>query len=267
MPLAARPNSTALSTSVWGAWSVTTASAVPSSSASRQAAASSARAQRRIDPERRGVRRADERPVRPRVVARLPRPAAGAGEPFVGEREVVRRDVAGDRESARPSPAGRARALPRSTGGSGGAARPARPGRRRPAPPGRGRRRPPRRRRPAAQPEHGRHVALVRLGAGGQRQVLGMIDDRQAQRTRIGERRSEDRARSEPARRRRRSRPHRRRPARRSPTAAPLPDRPSRPRGQAARPASPRPRLQRGSGRAPPARRAPASCSASRRPS
>ena len=41
IPFAARPNSTSLSTSVCGAWSVAIASAVPSTSAARQAAASS----------------------------------------------------------------------------------------------------------------------------------------------------------------------------------------------------------------------------------
>ena len=41
IPFAASPNSTALSTSVCGAWSVATASAVPSMRAARQAAASS----------------------------------------------------------------------------------------------------------------------------------------------------------------------------------------------------------------------------------
>ena len=42
IPFAARPNSTSLSTSVCGAWSVAIASAVPSSSAARHAAASAA---------------------------------------------------------------------------------------------------------------------------------------------------------------------------------------------------------------------------------
>ena len=102
IPLAARPNSTALSTSVCGAWSVAIASAVPSSERRetgrgvlRVRAAAGSRAGRRR------VRRRDERLVRPRVAARLPRPAPRAGDPLVGQREVMRRDVAGDRQAGR----------------------------------------------------------------------------------------------------------------------------------------------------------------------
>ena len=67
-------------------------------------------AQRRVDPEGRVVRAGDEGAVGPRVARRasvvdgLPGPASGAGEPLVGEREVMRRDVAGDREPGRLRP-------------------------------------------------------------------------------------------------------------------------------------------------------------------
>ena len=44
------------------------------------------------------------------------------------------------------------------------------------------------RRRPAAQPEDRRDVALVRLGARRQRRLLGVLDDRQPERSRIRER-------------------------------------------------------------------------------
>ena len=69
IPFAASPNSTALSTSVCGAWSVAIASAVPSASAARQASASAGVAERRIDPERRRVGRRDDRVVAPRVAS------------------------------------------------------------------------------------------------------------------------------------------------------------------------------------------------------
>ena len=57
--------------------------------------------------------------------------------------------------------------------------------------------------RPAAQPEDRRDEAVVRLGAVGQGRVLGMVDDRQPERARVGERVPQDRRRSGPARRRR----------------------------------------------------------------
>ena len=52
IPFAARPNSTALSTSLCGAWSVAIASAVPSAAAARHATASVGAAQRRVDAQR-----------------------------------------------------------------------------------------------------------------------------------------------------------------------------------------------------------------------
>ena len=49
--------------------------------------------------------------------------------------------------------------------------------------------------RPAAQPQHGRHEAVVRLGALGQRRLLGVLDDRQPERARVGQRGPQDRRR------------------------------------------------------------------------
>ena len=92
IPLLAQPNSTCLSTSVWGAWSVAMASAVPSARAARQAAASDRRsaaagsraatcrtAPRRATPSVHGSRGG------PVGVERLPGPAPRAGDPLVGE--------------------------------------------------------------------------------------------------------------------------------------------------------------------------------------
>ena len=144
------------------------------------------------------VRRRDERrrpvPSAQRSPLRLPRPAPRPGEPLVGEREVVRRHVAGHRQAARPSPGGRGRAAPaverwvrcsrarghvaddlgedREVAGDGGLL-------------GRG--------RPAPQPEDRRDVAVVRLGAVGQRRILGMVDDRQPERAGVGERVAQER--------------------------------------------------------------------------
>ena len=47
--------------------------------------------------------------------------------------------------------------------------------------------------RPATQPEHGRDEAVVRLGPLGQRELLGVVDDRQPERAGIRERRAQDR--------------------------------------------------------------------------
>ena len=79
MPLAAWSNSTSLSVSAWGAWSVAIASRVPSASASRQASTSPLR------PERR-------RHLRVRVVG---------AERLVREEQMVRRHLAGDGNAAR----------------------------------------------------------------------------------------------------------------------------------------------------------------------
>ena len=80
------------------------------------------------------------------------------------------------------------------------------------------------RRRPAAQAEHGRDDALVRLGALGQRRILRVVDDRQPERARVGERVAEQRRRADRRAVVARSRRRRRRPARRARRA-------SRPRG------------------------------------
>ena len=200
IPFAASPNSTALSTSVCGAWSVAIASAVPSRSAARQASGVRRRAQRRVHPQRRREgrgRRAPRRATgrRPRRPPR--RPAPRAGDPLVGEREVMRRHVAGDRQARRPSPAGRGRATAavetwvrcsRAPGtsrhdvgrGSRGRARP-----------------PPPRPRPASRAARGRSrrspsfASAPSVCVG----VLGMVDDRQPERARVGQRVAQDRGR------------------------------------------------------------------------
>ena len=269
IPFAASPNSTALSTSVWGAWSVAIASAVPSARAARQASASAGVAERRVDPERRGVGRGDERVVPPRiaVLAGLPGEAARARDPLVGQGEVVRRHVAGDRQAGGLGPAhelqrggrgdvgemqSRARhvAARRRRGSRGRARRrpPPRPPASRAAP-GRSRRtrRSPRRHRSASDPR------------GGPRSAA-----RARPRTRA---RCAGSTPTGPANRRPRSRRRRRRPARRAPPASRPPAPSSPPRAPAARPATPRPRPPPGSATARLARRGPASCSASRRPS
>ena len=137
------------------------------------------RTERRVHPERRRVRAGHERAVGPRVAARRPRPSAGAGDPFVGQGEVVRRDVAGHRQAGRLRAADEVEGRRPSTGGSGAAGRPARRGARRRGPRGRARRpsprprpasradrarsrrtrRSPRRRRSATGPRHGRRSA------------------------------------------------------------------------------------------------------------
>ncbi len=193
IPFAASPNSTALSTSVCGAWSVATASAVPSTSAARQAAASSGPRNGGLTRKDDAYGSGDDRLVRPRVAARVPRPAPGAGDPLVGQREVVRRHVAGDRQAGRlgstdelQGPCGRdvgqvqtgARHVPKDVGQDGQVARDGHLL-------GRG--------RPAAQTEDGRDETVVRLGAVGQGRLLGMVDDRQSERARVGERRPQDR--------------------------------------------------------------------------
>ena len=46
---------------------------------------------------------------------------------------------------------------------------------------------------PAAQPEHGRDQAIVRLGSVGQRPILGVVHDRQAEHPGIRQRVAEER--------------------------------------------------------------------------
>ena len=82
------------------------------------------------------------------------------------------------------------------------------------------------------QPEHGRDEPVVRLGALGERGVLGVIDDRQPERTRVGERVSQERGATGRAIRRPRSPRPRHRPARRAARASRRPARPSRRRGR-----------------------------------
>ena len=141
---------------------------------------------------------------------------------------MVRRHVAGHRQAARPSPAGRGRARRPSRRASGGAARRARRAttsariaRSRATAAASAAR------RPAAQPEDRRDEPVVRLGAVGQRRVLGVVDDRQPERARVGQRVPQDRR--GPDRRPvvARTRPRRRPPARRARRASPLPGRPS----------------------------------------
>ena len=48
------------------------------------------------------------------------------------------------------------------------------------------------RRRPAAEAQHGRHEPVVRLGVDGQRRLLGVVDDRQPEGARVGERSPQD---------------------------------------------------------------------------
>ena len=81
--------------------------------------ASTGAAQRRVHAQSRSsTGAASSAPSRPRVarravlVERIPRPAPRAGDPLVGQREVVRRHVAGDRQAARLRVADRARATP-----------------------------------------------------------------------------------------------------------------------------------------------------------
>ena len=193
IPLAARPNSTALSTSVCGAWSVAIASTVPSRSAARQAAASSGGPERRVHPQGTRVRRRDERLVRPRVAAGLPRPATRPGDPLVGQREVMGRDVAGDRQAGRLGAADEIQRRARRQ------VREVEPSARHIAEhvledrevTGDGRRFG--RDRPAAQTEDRRDETVVRLGALGQARFLGVVDDRQPERARVGQRRPQDR--------------------------------------------------------------------------
>ena len=56
----------------------------------------------RIDPQRRRVGLGHARVVSPWIAiwARLPGEPSGAGQPLVGEREVMRCDVAGDRQAS-----------------------------------------------------------------------------------------------------------------------------------------------------------------------
>ena len=142
--------------------------------------------QRRVDPAGRRIRRGRRAPRRPtgraRAVAvdRLPRPAPRPGDPLVGQAEVVRRHVAGHRQPGGLRPADRVeRAGGREVGQVEPGARARRAGRR-PGPrsPARPRQPPPATGQPCS-PSTRRDVALVRLGAGGQGRVLGVLDERQ----------------------------------------------------------------------------------------
>ena len=199
IPLLAQPNSTCLSTSVCGAWSVAMASAVPSTSAARQAAASSAersggltrragvewrRRQRAVGPGSRAVpsleashdQRRDpaiHSSVRPRwcgVTSQVTgRPAAFAARTGVerGRRGDVRQVQPRTRHLADDAVEDRDRTRDR--------------GRLRGD-------------RPALEAEDRRDVPVGRLGALGERHVLRVVDDRQAERARVRERAAQDRA-------------------------------------------------------------------------
>ena len=153
MPNAACSNSTSFSTGECGAWSVATASMVPSASASRSAATSARRAQRRVALGRRVV--------------------AGAG--LVGQRQVVRRHLAGD---GQPAPLGLAHQAHR-IGAADVRDVVARAGQRAQLDVARDHRRL-RRRRLGADPGPRRDDALVHRAARRQRQVLAVLDDRSA---------------------------------------------------------------------------------------
>ena len=180
IPFAARPNSTALSTSVCGRVVRGDRVGRAVEQGGKAGRGVLGRAQRRVDAQRR-MRTA------PAVIASsahgsplgLPGPAPGARDPLVGQRQVMGRDVAGDRQAGR---LGAPDELQRAAGREVGevqAGRPARPaGRRRgsrgpvrppsprprpasraaPAPSPRTRRSP-RRRRSATAPRHGRRSA------------------------------------------------------------------------------------------------------------
>ena len=268
IPLAAWPNSTALSTSVCGAWSVAIASAVPSRSAARQAAASSGDRSgglTRSDDAYGAATSASSAHGSPLAV---PRPATRARDPLVGQRQVMRRDVAGHRQAGGLRAPDEVQRRGRSTRGSGAAGRPAR------------------RAATSARTARSRATAAASAAAGQPRSprtvatnpsfasapsvrldVLGVVDDRQPERARVGQRRPQDRRRPD------------RRPVvgepddagigqlaeRRQPLPCP-PDRHRAVRQQLDRRPG-RDRRRPAPGPARPARRAPASCWASRRPS
>ena len=222
IPFAASPNSTSLSTSVCGAWSVAMASAVPSSERREAGGRVVGRPERRVDAQRRRVRRRDERAVAPtgrRCASHAQRRAPAihssvsarwcgvtsqvTGRPaaFAAPDEVER---AGGRDVRQVQPRARARRGRRRRGSRGRGRRP--PPRPRPASrAGRARsrraRRSPRRRRSATRPR------------GGRRSAARARPRRPA--------RSAGSAPTGPATRRRRSRRRRRRPARRAPPASP----------------------------------------------
>ena len=226
------------------------------------------RAERRVDAQRRRVGPRDDRTVRPWVAAPRPTPSVAPPRPT---RRSARGDAASRRTSPagpRPSRAGRGRAQPavetwvrcsRAPGTSrhhvGEDREVARDGRLL----GRG--------RPAAQAEHGRDEPVVRLGALGQADVLGMVDDRQPERARVSQRCPQDRRRPD-------GRPIVREPddagigelaERRELSPLPAPRSPRRTR--AARPAT---RTRRAAARTcarTPGSSSAGSCSASRRPS
>ena len=156
------------------------------------------RPQRWVHAQRRIVRRRDEGAVGPRVpsppgsVKSLPCPAPGTRQPFVGEREVMRRDVAGDRQATRLRSTDE---VQRCLRGEVGEMEP-RPGGvrddvgedREIARDGRRLGRP----RPAMEAEDGRDDPLGGLRAVGLLEVLGMIDDGQPGHPCVQERAAEE---------------------------------------------------------------------------
>ena len=201
IPFDARPNSTSLSTSVWGAWSVATASAVPSTIAARTAAALAGSRSGGLTrhegsygpatsaPSVHGSRALPSASTASQAQRRAPAIHSSR------EREVVRRDVARHREAGGLRAAddvdrlgggevrqveARARDLVDDPREDGEVARDGRllGGR-----------------RPAAQPEDRCDEPLVGLGVRRERRLLGMLDDRAPEHPGIPERVREEHAR------------------------------------------------------------------------
>ena len=227
IPLAARPNSTALSTSVCGR--VVGGDRVGRAVEQRRQAGRGVLrgAERRVDAQRRRVRRRRRSPRRAHgSPLGLPGPAARAGDPLVGQRQVMRRDVAGDRQAGR---LGAPDELERRAGREVGEVQPgarhvaqdvARGSRCRGRPPS-PRPRPASRAGPAPSRRSRRSPRRPRSGStprGGRRSAARARPRRRAP--------PAGSAPTGPATRRRRSRRRPRRPARRAPPAAPLPARP-----------------------------------------
>ncbi len=195
IPFAADPNSTALSTSVCGAWSRGDGVGRAVGERGQDRGGVLRRAQRRVDPQRRIEWPSGDRPIGPRIAVGVPRPAPGARDPLVGERQVMRRDVAGDRQAGGLGPADELERTGRRDMGQ------VQPGARHVADDIGEDREVARDRRllggigPALEAQHGRDEPVVRLGATGEGAVLGVIDDRQPQRPGVGERGPQDRRR------------------------------------------------------------------------
>ena len=151
------------------------------------------RAEGRVHAKGRCERRGNERLVGPWVAGCFPRPPTRAGNPFVGQAEVMRRHVARHRQAGGLRPTDEVeRGGRRQVGQMQSSARDVAnhvpqdgevPGDRGFL--GRG--------RPATQAEHGGDEPVVGVGAGSEADVLGMVDDREPERTCIRERGPQDR--------------------------------------------------------------------------